>query len=156
MESPQLRDIHLPAAPGFWPPAPGWWLLAAIVLAVLGVTLWKLRQLRRQRRRHRAVLAQLRRVRAEWLLHADSQRFAAEVSAFLRRLARVGEPDSVALAGAAWLDHLRRHGADFDAAAQRALLEAPYRPGVPFDVDDLYAQVERHVRHALRTELRHV
>ena len=28
----QLKDIHLPATGGFWPPAPGWWLLALILL----------------------------------------------------------------------------------------------------------------------------
>ena len=30
----QLKDIHLPEAVGFWPPALGWWLLA-ILLTVL-------------------------------------------------------------------------------------------------------------------------
>lgn len=156
MDSLQLRDIHLPTAPGFWPPAPGWWLLAAILLALLCATVWKLRQRRIRRQRHRQILAELQRVRAAWSKHADTQQFAADVSAFLRRFARLGQPDSVALAGAAWLDHLRLHGAEFDAAAQRALLEAPYRPGVPVDVDTVYAQVERHVQQALRTELRDV
>ncbi len=156
MESLQLRDIHLPTAPGFWPPAPGWWLLAAILLAVLVASIWKLRQQRIRRQRHRQILAELQRVRAAWTKHANTQQFAADVSAFLRRLARMGQPDSVALAGAAWLDHLRLHGAEFDAAAQRALLEAPYRPGVPVDVDALYAQAERHVQQVLRTELRDV
>jgi uncharacterized protein YggL (DUF469 family) len=131
-------------------------LLAAIVLAICVVSIWKMQQIRKRRRRRRAVLAELQRVRVEWLHHADAQRFAAEVSAFLRRLARVREPNSVALAGTAWLDHLRQNGADFDEAAQRALLEGPYRPGMPLDVDALYAQVERHVQSALRTELRHV
>lgn len=156
MDGPQLHDIHLPPEPAFWPPAPGWWLLAAIVLAVLVASLWKLRQLRTRRRRHRLVLAELHGVRNDWLRHADAQRFAAELSAFLRRLARARAPGSVALSGTAWLDHLRQYGADFDMAAQRALIEGPYRPEVPFDVDALYAQVERHVQAALRTELRHV
>lgn len=40
----QLRDIHLPAEPSWWPPAPGWWLLAAVAIALL---IWALRELRR-------------------------------------------------------------------------------------------------------------
>ncbi len=30
-----LRDIHLPGSIGWWPPAPGWWLLAGLLLAAL-------------------------------------------------------------------------------------------------------------------------
>ena len=36
----QLRDIHLPAAPGWWPPAIGWWLLAMVVAGVLAWMIW--------------------------------------------------------------------------------------------------------------------
>ena len=45
----QLRDIHLPEAISFWPPAPGWWLLAlvSIIFLALIALLW----LRRKRAR---------------------------------------------------------------------------------------------------------
>ena len=36
----QLRDIHLPVAPGWWPPAIGWWLLAILVAGVLAWMIW--------------------------------------------------------------------------------------------------------------------
>ena len=29
-----LRDLHLPAEVGWWPLAPGWWVLIAIVAAL--------------------------------------------------------------------------------------------------------------------------
>ena len=31
-----LRDLHLPEAIGWWPLAPGWWILIAIALVGLG------------------------------------------------------------------------------------------------------------------------
>ncbi len=38
----ELRDIHLPEAISWWPPAPGWWfLLGSIVFIVIAVFLFK-------------------------------------------------------------------------------------------------------------------
>ena len=34
-EGPVLRDIHLPADPAWWPPAPGWWLLLGPALLAI-------------------------------------------------------------------------------------------------------------------------
>ena len=36
----QLKDIHLPAAGGFWPPAPGWWLLTLLALLLIVALVW--------------------------------------------------------------------------------------------------------------------
>jgi Domain of unknown function (DUF4381) len=49
----QLKDIHLPEAVGFWPPALGWWLLAAllIVLLITGFLFYKHWQKSAYRRR---------------------------------------------------------------------------------------------------------
>ena len=44
----QLRDIHLPQAVHWWPPAPGWWIVAALLLAL---TIWLSRYLRARYRR---------------------------------------------------------------------------------------------------------
>lgn len=51
----QLRDLQLPANPTWWPPAPGWWLVAALLLALgwLGVGI-ALRAYRRRRPIRRA------------------------------------------------------------------------------------------------------
>ena len=36
-----LRDVHVPASPSFWPPAPGWWVVFAIfALSVAGIAAW--------------------------------------------------------------------------------------------------------------------
>lgn len=38
----QLRDIHLPAEPGWWPPAIGWWLLALALATATAWLAWRL------------------------------------------------------------------------------------------------------------------
>lgn len=48
----QLRDIHIPADPLWWPPAPGWWLLA--VATLLGCAL-AARLVQRYYRRRRPI-----------------------------------------------------------------------------------------------------
>jgi len=44
----QLRDIHLPEAVHWWPPAPGWWIVAALLL---GLITWLSRYLQARYRR---------------------------------------------------------------------------------------------------------
>ena len=62
-----LRDLHLPDAIGWWPLAPGWWVILAIVAAVLGYVAWRLhkRWLFNAPRRH--ALRELARFEAEYL-----------------------------------------------------------------------------------------
>ena len=45
-----LRDIHAAAEPAVWPPAPGWWLLAVLLVAgLVSGSLWLLRRYRAYR-----------------------------------------------------------------------------------------------------------
>ena len=36
----QLKDIHLPAEVGFWPPALIWWVLLFAILTLIGLGVW--------------------------------------------------------------------------------------------------------------------
>lgn len=97
-----LRDIHLPEAVAFWPPAPGWWLLAALLLATaLGVAAW-----RRFRRRslRRAALRELDDIRTGYSQDEDLSQLALRLSTLLRRVAisRFARRDVASLHGADW------------------------------------------------------
>ncbi|WP_157199425.1 DUF4381 domain-containing protein, partial [Methylomonas koyamae] len=84
MEQLPLRDIHLPDAVGFWPPAPGWWALA-LLLPVLALAL---RQLYKRMRRRSAVKIAgklLQSMRSQ--PNGDAKQTVAALSALLRRVA---------------------------------------------------------------------
>ncbi|MEA3641623.1 MAG: DUF4381 domain-containing protein [Lamprobacter sp.] len=124
-----LRDIHLPAEPGFWPPAPGWWLLFALLLAVmlwLGRLGWT--QYRGWRRRQH-ILAELDRLEGSGL---RGPALVAALSALLKRVAlsRYPRTEVAALTGEAWLTFLDRSGGDgrFTGGPGRVLAEGAYAP----------------------------
>ena len=133
-----LRDIHLPGPIGMWPPAIGWWLLAALVLVALAAYAWQY-----YRSRHRRVaLNSLKRVHAALEQGAEPVVCLQDVSTVLRRFAMTtaaqrraktktplaAESDVPGLTGSRWLAYLdsRWQREEFSGGAGRALLAAPY------------------------------
>jgi hypothetical protein len=127
-----LRDIHLPAPPGWWPPAPGWWLLAVIVPAALALLFWLYQRLSRKTavKAAKQTLAALRLDAA-----LDERQKLAALSVLFRRTAVSLFPraETANLTGEAWLVFLQRPIDDtrFTAGVGRLLLDAPYRREAP-------------------------
>lgn len=116
-----LRDVHLTAAPSWWPPAPGWWLVAAaLVAAALAWIGW------------RAWRAARRRRWARWFDASSAEgglpeRLAA-MSGLLRRAARRYRAGAERLQGEDWLRFLDgTAGARFSHGPGRVLLEGGFR-----------------------------
>jgi hypothetical protein len=128
-----LRDIHLPGAISWWPPAIGWWVVAALVLSAIAVY-----AIHYYRARHkRSALRALTRVRAALEQGAEPVACLQRVSTILRRFAMttVGAPntnfapaDVPGLIGDRWLQYLdgRWQKTEFSAGVGRQLLAAPY------------------------------
>lgn len=152
---PELRDIHLPPEPAIWPPAPGWWLLALLALAALGLALWRARRALLRRRRRQRLIDELEQLRPAGGDAAAVTQYLAGLSQFLRRLARAVRADTVSLRGDDWIRFLDRHGDGFHAYAG-ALTDAPYRPHAEVDTAALHALAQSHLRRVLATELRDV
>lgn len=152
---PELRDIHLPAAPGWWPPAPGWWIVAAIVLATVAYLCIKVYLYTKRRRLQRAVMGELDRCVADG--HNDPTRLAACLSEFLRRLALRTAPRAAAYSGDQWMAYLDEQGRtdQFSRGVGRVLLEAPYDPHATYDSFALIALVRRFARSALDRKSKH-
>jgi hypothetical protein len=135
-----LRDIHDIGPLSWWPPAPGWWLLAlATTLLVMGAWRWRARlslripipgiTLGSWRWDAAAALRDLQR-RAR--VSEDLRSILGELSELLRRIAmaRRGRAACAGLTGADWLDWLTQHDPRGFAwhARGRPLLAAPYAP----------------------------
>jgi len=149
---PELRDIHLPPAPGWWPPAPGWWLLALAAAALLAWLFFHLYKRARRRRYRREIMLELD--RCVGAARGDPGALATALSQFLRRLSRRAEPAASVLSGEPWLQHLDRCAAseEFSHGIGRVLIEAPYRPAAAYDAAALIALVRRCTRQVLQEQ----
>ncbi|MFZ5842186.1 MAG: DUF4381 domain-containing protein [Pseudomonadota bacterium] len=118
------HDIIEPAPIGWWPLAPGWWLLIVISVAalfVLGRWLWRRR---RKLAPLRQALQELRALESQWQQQRDHRAACAALSALLKRMARLCYPqeECARLTGPAWQAFLLRTGnAAFDQASAAAL-----------------------------------
>ncbi len=155
-DGPVLRDIHLPAEPAWWPPAPGWWLLVALAILVLVLAFRGARRRLGERRWRHRIVAELDPIVARHARGRDDVRLAADLSNLLRRAARVLEPTAAALHGEAWLRFLdSRIGGDaFAHGPGRVLVDAPWRKSAELDTDALVALVRGWLVQAFAAERR--
>ncbi len=146
----QLRDLHLPEAIGLWPPAPGWWLLALLSVALLcGLGYWGYRASQRNRYR-RLALRELAVLSHSDLRHQHPQRWLQQLNQLLRRTALAAYPQATVapLHGAAWIDFLYRSSQleGFRQSAGASLASGPYQPRINPDVAALQQLAEQWIR----------
>ena len=133
-----LRDIHLPGAVSFWPPAPGWWILAALIITSTLIG-WFLYQRNRRLKLSATRLAreELGKIIARYETDKDPLNLLMQLSILLRRLSISLFPriEVASLTGQAWLEFLDRKAAlnSFTNGEGKLLCEAPYRPAVTAD-----------------------
>lgn len=112
----QLRPNVLPDLIGFWPPAPGWWVVAVLLLAVIGTASLWLYRLWRKNRYRKLALKQVDELFNAWLQHQDERRFAHDCNRLLKKVALHAYPkqDIAALSGTNWLEFLAETGNNND------------------------------------------
>ena len=154
----QLADIHLPEPIGFWPPAPGWWVLLILLLIVAFVcysrylTTWK------QKRICNFALRELDKCVAEFrrasvVLNDDKDsaklNFVNEVNAVLRRVALKHFPQDLpaSLGGDHWITFLRHHGdaSLLDDALAHTLSQGRFARHWDVDDDALYRMAHKWI-----------
>ncbi|PNS07354.1 DUF4381 domain-containing protein [Solilutibacter silvestris] len=121
-----LRDIHQATAPSWWPLAPGWWIVIAVVVAIIALA-WFLR--RRKIRRIRKLEAMFDDAVDAAPTPAAQVRAMSEL---LRRAARRRQREADTFEGETWLRFLDGgyKAPVFDSDAGRLLVDGAFRPGV--------------------------
>ena len=138
----QLADIHAAAEPALWPPAPGWWVLGAVLLIVIAALLRKAARKHAVRKRRRAWLAALAVLRTKHDPGSDPHAYVAAVNRLFRAVALRAFPDTgcARLEGEAWVSFitgLMPESADTETLA--VLARGPYEPAPAVDTAALEA-----------------
>lgn len=148
-ELAQLRDIHMPEAIGWWPLAPGWYLLVLLIIAVLAaITIFAVRHYKNGHFKRQA-LRLLETYHQQYQQESNSQVYAARVSELLKRVALVYFPRSkvASLQGDAWIEFLNQTAKGLHFESLRVeLLEAPYQPLIKQDLTLLFEMTRSWIK----------
>ena len=126
-----LKNLHLPDAIGWFPPALGWWLLVVLIPLLLMFLYWCYQRLTRKT----SLKTAKRLLNTIKNSTANNSEKLVELSALLRRVAISVAPraQTASLTGQAWLAFLDSslNDAPFTKGAGRCLADAPYRKSPP-------------------------
>jgi hypothetical protein len=152
----QLRDIHTPGMIETWPPAPGWWMLAAFgTLLVIAGFAWLYRHWRANRYRREA-MSELVRLLETWHKNEDAQAYLEALQKLLKRTALSSFPreEVASLTGEAWVQFLDRttKSHNFSVGEAEVLIDGNYRPDISVDIEILHLVAKswiqkHHSRH---------
>ena len=149
LDQPQLRDIHLPDASLWWPPAPGWWIGLLLILLLVLLLPW-LRRWWRQRPLKRLALSELAQIRKTHKQGQSDKAVVDELALLLRRITMsyYGRKQQAASTGAEWQAQLQRlaPGAGFSPEQLELLTRGRYRAAFGADVEALLQSSERWMR----------
>lgn len=146
----QLKGLHLPEAIGFWPLAPGWYLILGFLLLFLCGLTYFLIQRQRHRRALKHALLELEHFSREFQLRGDVQRTVSNISGLLKRvaIAYFSRSDVASLHGQAWLLFLdTTSGSNLNFATKgQLLITAPFDNKASGDVRPLFEMAARWIK----------
>jgi hypothetical protein len=142
-----LYDIQPPAPVPFWPPAPGWWIVAILLVSAIGWWCWYYYFYHAFKR---IALKKLKQLHKDYQRSGDATQLAMELSILLRRVALVRFPrrQVANLIGAAWLQFLDKTGKtqDFTKGQGQVLCTAPYQKSPLIEANDLLRLVKAWIK----------
>jgi len=142
----QLRDIHTAPPVPWWPPAPGWWVLAFLLMVLL---VWIGRRLLaryRIGRRRKQMLGWVDHLNATIDPQLQPQAYLATLNRIFKLVALRAFPERhcAAMAGQDWVDFLSdKMSKSQSAESLNVLASGPYDPAPRFD-PEIISELTRH------------
>lgn len=148
-----LRDIHIPGALEPWPPAFGWWLLAAMAILLFAFCMlwlfrwWRSKQYRREGIRSLEALLQS---------HTSEKQYLQAYSELLKRVALSSYPREMVahLTGEAWVKFLDTSARtqEFSMGEGQVLIQGNYEPNPSINIDQLHQLGLHWIKKHTRTD----
>ncbi|WP_353410986.1 DUF4381 domain-containing protein [Arenicella sp. 4NH20-0111] len=146
-----LRDVHLPPEISWWPWAPIWWVLLAVLTASLFYILLFTLEYRRRHRYKKSALTQLKNHFSTWKKTENSETYATNANQILRRCcAQVhSENTQMSQLETPFLNALDS-GSTFTLSdnAIAALLKERHKPEPNINVEELHQEVSSWIKKA--------
>jgi len=145
----QLRDIHVAPDVSWWPPAPGWWVLAVFVFVALLFLLRYVMQRLRTRARRTGLIRFIDQVARDIDAVEAPQEYLSSLNRVFKIVAMRAFPKQrcASMQGREWTKFLRLHLAGAGPADDlAALAEGPYRPIPAFHAEKLASIARQWVR----------
>lgn len=156
----QLRNLDTPGAISWWPPAPGWWALASLILLGLIAAIYIAIRNYLHGAAARSARSAIHSVYDSYLEKDPSaaarSEFLQEINAILKRLAAnyQGNESVASLSGQAWRNYLSEVAPELSATELDPFSSAIYQPQPQIDVDEVMLSLDllvdrlRRVRRA--------
>jgi len=134
----QLKDIHSAPPVPWWPPAPGWWVLAFLLLVLLVWVGRRLLDRYKDHRRRKQMLAWVEHLNETIDPRLQPQAYLATLNRIFKLVALRAFPERhcAAMAGQEWVGFLTGEMSKSKSAGSLSVLASgPYDPAPQFDPD---------------------
>ncbi len=143
-----LRDIHLPEAVFWWPPAPGWWLLASLVILAI-LLLPKLYRYIKLKPLNKVSTIAYQHIIDDYQQHQNKLQLVQSLSRLLRQISMSyqGREATANLTGDEWINKLNALTEEdyFGLDVRQLLIQAPYQENIKTDPQVLISATQNWI-----------
>ncbi|MFT6406921.1 MAG: hypothetical protein ACJAQ6_000331 [Arenicella sp.] len=138
----QLRPPQTPEAISWWPVAPGWWIVTALLIVLISYAVIKLRQHRTKNSYRKIAMMLLDWHYSEWQLQQNDGEYLQAANSVIKRACSHIDKNSRKLSGHDWVNYLNALCDNkLSQTTQSALGDSLYQRQPEANIDDVHQQL---------------